>query len=156
VPQLGDGAAPDELIRLLRATDPKDLALAMVDTGFTGEEAMATFREQLGGTVDDRSLRRGLRGFGASWVQHVRRVLADPAATRREFVSFLEDYQRRVFAAEQEHVTEPLERAASTMREILTVLTPVEAVERVTGGYTLAANLALKRLTLAPSVFIAP
>jgi DNA-binding transcriptional ArsR family regulator len=83
-------------------------------------------------------------------------VLADPAAAQAKYAHLLEAYLERVFAVEAAVVAEAAARAASAALELLGVLPTVEAIERLTGGYTLGDDLALRRVTLAPSVFIYP
>jgi DNA-binding transcriptional ArsR family regulator len=101
-------------------------------------------------------LDRVLHGLAPAWAQRCRRVLLDPAGIRDEFASLLEQYQADVFAAELPPLAEPLERAASLGRELLGALPTIEAIERLSGGYTLGEDLPLRRITVAPSVFIYP
>lgn len=154
--ELPPGAPPAALIEAVRAADPRTLALRMLDTGETTEQALEVFRCALAGTAQPTELERALRGCAPEWARRCRRVVAEPAAVHAEYVALLEQYHRQVFAAEAPRVAAATVGAARTAEELLAVLPSVEAIERLTGGYTLGEDLALERITLAPSVFIYP
>lgn len=156
IPALGDAAAPADLITAIRAARPADLALLMLDTGETPAESLALFRRHLGGEPDARALDRAFRGVAPEWARRCRRVLAEPAAVQDELATLLEVYRTAAFEAEVPHVGPALVRAASEVQELLGVLRTTEVIERLASGYTFGEDLALTRITLAPSVFVYP
>ena len=153
---LREGAEPAALIRKIRATDPRTLALLMLDTGETPPEALAAFERAMAGPVPASELNRAFGGATADWSRRCRRVLADPVRAKAEFVLLLEEYLAAVFAAEVAHVSAAMTTGAARAAELLKVLPTVSAIEQLTGGYTLSAELGLRRITLAPSAFIYP
>lgn len=103
-----------------------------------------------------RELDSALRDAPPDWARRCRRVLADPEGAKSQLLNVLEAYDEAIFRDEMAHVREPLQRARAAAEELLALLPTVDAIERLTGGYTLADDLALRRITLAPSVFIHP
>ncbi|MEW5990374.1 MAG: helix-turn-helix domain-containing protein [Chloroflexota bacterium] len=156
VATLPDGAEPRALIDAVAAADSAALALLMVDTGETSEAALATFRDALRGTVTERALAAALHGSSASWSKTCRRVLAEPEWAQRELTLLLEEYEQAVFRDETAHVSEAIAEAGKRAHDLLAVLPTGVAIEQLAGGYTLDADLALSRITLAPSAFIHP
>ena len=156
VARLPDGAEPQALIDAVRAMDPKDLAMLMLDTGETSDAALAAFRAGLDGEASERSLVRALHGTTASWAKLCRRVIAEPEWAQEELALLLEDYLAAVFGAEVGHVVDAIADASHRADELLAVLPTEVAIEQLTGGYTMAPNLSLSRITLAPSAFIHP
>jgi len=108
VATLPDGAEPQALIDAVRAMDPKDLAMLMLDTGETSDAALAAFRDGLDGKGTDRNLTRALRGTTASWAKLCRRVIEEPEWAQQEFALLLEDYLAAVFRAEVGHVVDAI------------------------------------------------
>ncbi|MBI2762044.1 MAG: metalloregulator ArsR/SmtB family transcription factor [Chloroflexi bacterium] len=155
-PDLPDGAPPEALIAAVRAADTAALALYMLDTGEASAETIAAFRRTLHGEAGGRELDAILHRLPPEWARRCRRVLADPAAVQEELARLLEHYHTDAFAAETRHLTEPLAQARKTAEDMLAVLPTVEAIERLTGGYTLGDDLRVRRIVLAPSVFIYP
>lgn len=156
VPDLPADATPVDLIRQVRATDPSALALWMLDTGETTDEALESFRRHLEGRASAGEIDRALTGAAAEWARRCRRILADPVTIRSEFAGVLEEYHTSVFSAEVRMVTDAIAGAATTAHDLLAALPTVEAIDRLTGGYTLGDDLALRRITVAPSVFLYP
>lgn len=156
VATLPDGAEPRALIGAVRAMDPKDLAMLMLDTGETSDEALSAFREGLEGHGSDRALTRALQGSTASWAKLCRRVVEDPAWAQEELALLLEAYLDVVFDDEIGHVVEATADASRRADELLAVLPTEVAIEQLTGGYTISPKLTLSRITLAPSAFIHP
>lgn len=156
VAELPAGAGPDALIGAIRVADPRVLALYMVDTGETDDRALTTFREYLDGDADGRAVDRALRGVHPDWARRCRRALSEPLAAREELASLLERYVGAAFGAEIPHVTGAITPAAKQAEELLAVLPSVAVIERLAGGYTLSPDLSLRRITLAPSIFIYP
>lgn len=153
---LREGAEPAALIRKVRAADPRTLALLLLDTGETAPETLATFERAMAGSVSTAELGRAFAGASADWSRRCRRVLADPAQAQADLVLVLEEYLATVFAAEVRHVVAATAAGAKRANELLGVLPTVTAIEQLTGGYTLSAELQLERITLAPSAFIYP
>lgn len=153
---LREGADTGALIRKVRATDARTLALLMLDTGETPAEALATFERAMVGSVPAAALNRAFGGATADWSRRCRRVLSDPARAKADFVLLLEEYLAAVFAAEVAHVSAATATGAARAAELLKVLPTVSAIEQLTGGYTLSAELRLRQITLAPSAFIYP
>ncbi len=155
VAELPDGAGPDDLVRRVRAADPRGLVLLMLDTDETSEEALATFDRSIR-TGATAGLARALRGTSAEWSKRGRRIITDPQWARAEFLALLREYSRTVFAEQVPHVARALKAGAERASELLGVLPTATAIEQLTGGYTLSAGLQLRRITLAPSAFIYP
>lgn len=149
-------APPVALIDAVRAADPVELAMLMLDTGETSEKALSTFRQTLGGRTSDRALTAAFKGVSASWSKVCRRVLEDPRRAQAELVLLLEEYDQTVFAAEVEHVTTAIAGAATRAQELIALLPTSVAIEQLAGGYTIGPNLSLSQITLAPSAFIHP
>ncbi|MBI2755890.1 MAG: helix-turn-helix transcriptional regulator [Chloroflexi bacterium] len=156
---LGDAPQPQDLIEAVRAADSADLALRMLDTGETSDETLAIFSTFLGRTgtaAPTASIEAILRELPVEWARRVRRVLGDPAGIQAELADVLELYHAAIFALEVPHTEDDLRRAATMAEELLRVLPTAEVIERLTGGYTLGDDLALRQIVLAPSVFIHP
>lgn len=156
VATLPDGAEPQALIDAVRAMDPKDLAMLMLDTDETSDAALAAFRDGLDGKASDRVLMRALHGTTASWAKLCRRVIEEPEWAQEELTLLLEDYLAAVFGAEVGHVVDAIADASRRADDLLAVLPTEVAIEQLTGGYTMGPNLSLSRITLAPSAFIHP
>lgn len=156
VATLPAGAPPQALIAAVSKADAADLVLLMLDTGETSQAALATFRDALRGAASERALGRALHGLSASWGRNCRRVLAEPEWAKEEFVLLLREYEELVFRQEVDHVSEAIAAAGRRADELLAVLPTGVAIEQLTGGYTLDADLPLSRITLAPSAFIHP
>lgn len=156
IPALHRDAGPEDLIAAVRAADPINLALYMLDTGETNTETLAVFARHLRHAGDTADLEHILHGFTPQWTRRCRHVLADPEGVRADLAALLEEYLTRAFATEVPHVTETATRAVATAEELLAVLPTVEAIERLTGGYTLSSDLELRGITLVPSAFIYP
>ncbi len=153
---LREGAEPAALIRKVRAADPRTLALLLLDTGETAPGTLATFERAMVGAVSTAELGCAFAGESADWSRRCRRVLADPEQAQADLVLVLEEYLATVFAAEVRHVVAATAAGAERANELLGVLPTVTAIEQLTGGYTLSAELQLQRITLAPSAFIYP
>lgn len=156
VADLPDHAQPEELVRAVRDCEPATLAIYMTDTGETGEDVLQHVRRYLNDGSDPSELEHILSGLTQDWAQRCRRVLLNPLAARSQFADLLEQYHVAAFASEVVRLSEPLQEAARHALELLSVLSTTEAIERLTGGYTLAEDLLMRRITLAPSVFIYP
>ena len=149
-------AEPRALLDAVRAMDPTELAMLMLDTGETPQAALTVFRQGLDGRASDRALRKALHGTSASWARRCRTVIANPTGAKSEFALLLEEYEAAVFAQEVGHVVEAIADAAKRAQNLLDVLPGGVAIEQLTGGYTIDPNLSLSQVTLAPSAFIHP
>jgi len=153
---LREGAEPGALIRKVRASDPRTLALVMLDTGELSAEALMTFERAISAGVSAAELGQAFGGATADWSRRCRKVLADPVWAQAELVALLEEYLATVFTTEIAHVKVATDAGAARAAELLKVLPTIVAIEQLTGGYTLSAELHLQRITLAPSAFIYP
>ncbi len=153
IDQLPPQGDPADLIEAVRAADPRRLALLMLDTGETSLERLERYRGVLGGSG---SLDGALTGLGRGWASRCRRVLAEPALVQAELTELLSGYLSRVYAAVVPLVRQALERAVSAAESLLGLLSTVDAIEQLTGGYTLGRDLGLRSITLAPSPSIYP
>jgi DNA-binding transcriptional ArsR family regulator len=155
IPDLGPSPVPEDLIRAVRAAQPADLALLMLDTGETTDETLDLFRRVLAGHSDS-SAEQVLHALPTEWARRCRRVLVDPIGVQSELASLLNEYLDVQFVGESTHVDASITAAAKTAEGLLALLPTAEVIERLTGGYTIGEDLSLKRITLAPSVFIHP
>lgn len=154
IEQLPADATPAELIQAIRAANPRTLALLMLDTGETSDERLERYRNVLAGDTTDP--RDALAGLPRGWAGRCRRVLKDPETVQGELVEFLSGYLDQVYASQIGPVRQALDTAVSAAEGLLAALPSVDAIEQLTGGYTLASDLDLRSITLAPSVFIYP
>jgi DNA-binding transcriptional ArsR family regulator len=155
-PELPAMAEPDLLIGALRSTDPRVLALRMLDTGETSSQTLDTFERSLAGASTAGEVDAALHGLAPEWARRCRRVLADPVGVKDDLVDFLERYHASVFDEQVLHLRDSLARAQREATDLLALLPTIDAIERLTGGYTLGEDLRLRRIVLAPSVFIYP
>jgi DNA-binding transcriptional ArsR family regulator len=154
VPRLEGDATPGDLISAASRTSPGELAMYMLDTGDTTSERLALFRRVLDG--DSSATSEALDGLPPGWASRCRQVLRDPEAAQADLVEVLQTYLSEVYRHHQSAVSEAISAAAPVAEKLLEVLPPAEAIERLTGGYTVAPDLGLRKVTLAPSVFIHP
>ncbi|MGN6575697.1 MAG: ArsR/SmtB family transcription factor [Nocardioides sp.] len=157
VPTLASNSSPREFIALLRETSPEDCALLMLDTGETDQETLDSYRSALR-NVDQPGARAEWIGEGLSDALTDRslEVLTDPRSAKDTIIRFLEGYLSTVFATADDAIGEAVDRAAMASRELLRMQPAVSAVEALTGGYALSEAQQMKRIVLAPSVFIYP
>ncbi|WP_020576322.1 ArsR/SmtB family transcription factor [Actinopolymorpha alba] len=157
VPELPDGAGPEELIARVREVDPKTLAEYMLDAaGDTTPSQLAAFRRILDGEGSRARVASALRGFASTRKRRYQRILEDPAGLQNELATMLAAYHELSFADQADALREPLAVAVKVARETLRVLPTAKAVEQLSGGLALSADWPLTRLTLAPSVFLHP
>lgn len=157
IPDLPRQAEPSSLIRQLREVSPVMSALLMLDTGDTREQTLDSYRAILTrGSASPKDLDRAVRGLPTAWAARCRRVLLEPVRVQAELATFLDTYLDRVFAKEIPEIQEEVDRAGGEAEKLLAVLPTRTAIERLSGGYTIAPDLSLKRITLAPSVFAYP
>lgn len=154
VQQLPDDATPRDLIGAISHTSPTDLAMFMLDTGETTAERLAKFRQVLGG--DSSRLDESVEGLPERWATRCRRVLRDPETVSAELVEVFEAYLSEIYSQHVPSVTKAIADSLPTALTTLDLLPGLEAVERLTGGYTVGPDLGLHTITLAPSVFIHP
>jgi DNA-binding transcriptional ArsR family regulator len=151
---------PDSLsgfISALRQTNPDTVALYMLEgPGALQPELLETFERLLAGTATLSRVRAALRSVAPARRQRFELVLTDPSGVRDRLANFLERYAELIFEPEVIRIQPPLSEAATKAAATLSVLPTVDAIERVTGGYTLATDLPLRRIVLAPSVFLYP
>ncbi len=151
--QLQPNADPVDLVEAIGGADPAALALFMLDTGETSGERLERYERVLAGDGDPAE---ALRGLPRGWATRCRRVLEEPEIVQAELVALLDTYLTRIYSAQIGQVQEALDAATSASSALLDALPTVEAIEQLTGGYTLATDLDLRSITLAPSIFVYP
>lgn len=156
IPGLPTGASPEQFIAVIRKTPAPLLAMLMLDTGETDEATLEVFREHLERGVAPRPLKRVLDAMPSEWAQRCRRILRDADGIKADYLEFLRGYVKYVFRAELAAVARASERGSQLARDVLAALPTVEAIERLTGGYTIAEDLRLQRIVIAPSLFLRP
>ena len=154
VEQLPSGASPSQLIEAVRSCDPARLAMFMLDTGETSAERLEQYQRVLNGDAPD--VGDVLDGLPKGWARRCRRVLTEPAEVKRDLAAFLQCYLERVFAAQVDSIERTLDAEVSTAARLLEAIPTVDAIEHLTGGYTLSTEFDLHKITLAPSVFAYP
>lgn len=154
VPGLADDAAPADLVSAVSGMPATELAMYMLDTGETTSERLALFRRVLDG--DSSAINEALDGLPAGWATRCRHVLRDPEAAQSDLVEVLEAHLTQVYSHHLTAITEAIASATPGALKMLELLPALEAIERLTGGYTVGSDLGLRTITLAPSVFIHP
>ncbi|MEI8410873.1 MULTISPECIES: ArsR/SmtB family transcription factor [unclassified Kribbella] len=152
--RLPPGAKPADLIRAVGQSPSAELALFMLDTGETSQDRLDLYRAVLMG--DDSQTTRALAGLPAGWATRCRQVLQDPDQARSDLVDVLSAYLDRIYSHHLESVQGRITAAVPVAEKILGILPPSAAIEQLTGGYTIGADLGLNKITMAPSVFIHP
>ncbi|TDE12178.1 ArsR/SmtB family transcription factor [Jiangella asiatica] len=156
VPELPDDAGPEQLIEGIRASDPRVLAMHMLDSpGDTPADRLELFRRALDSDRPN-AVTTAVRGLPTVRKQRARRILEDPARARHELAEVLTRYNESVFAQQIDQLTQPLTEAVKRAEDTLDVLPTSKAVEHLSGGFTISTDWPLRRLTLAPSVFLHP
>ncbi|MBA3339866.1 MAG: winged helix-turn-helix transcriptional regulator [Geodermatophilaceae bacterium] len=154
VKRLPAGAGPPELIQALSDMAAAELATFMLDTGETSRARLDLFRRVLGG--DASRLNEALDGLPPGWATRCRHVLLDPEAAQADLVQVFQAHLGEIYGHHQEAVTESIRASMPVALATLDILPALEAIERLTGGYTLGSDLGLRTITLAPSVFLHP
>jgi DNA-binding transcriptional ArsR family regulator len=157
IPELPPAAGPSALISAMRKTDSRDLALDLLESsGELPPDRLDAFRRLLTSGVSESKLASVLRGLPAARREHFKVVLTDPADVQKRLTGLLEAYHKTIFVRLIPDLRAPLAEAAATALKTLDVMSTVDAIERVTGGYTISSELPLRKITLAPSVFVYP
>lgn len=152
--QLPTGAAPADLIGAVARMAPVELAMCMLDTGWQGRERLEVFERVLSG---ERSrIGEAVDGLPSGWGARCRQVLRNPEAVQADLVTVLEVHLSEIYAQHLEAATQLITQATSAAQSILDILPTTAAIEHLTGGWTLGADLGQSTVTLAPSVFIYP
>lgn len=152
--RLPDCAGPADLIRAVSDMPATELARFMLDTGETSSERLEMFGQVLGG--DSSGINEALDGLPAGWATRCRHVLYRPEAVQADLVELFEAHLAQIYSHHMEAARELIAGSTPVARQILGLFPALEAIERLTGGYTLGSDLALNTITLAPSVFIYP
>lgn len=156
VAELQDGAKPDALLTRIRDVDATQLAMLMLDTGELSDRAHDAFHAALITGYDKTDVSTALEGASPNWARTCRRVLQEPGRAKEDLIVLLEEYVEVVFSEELDHVAAAVQRGAERVSDLLSVLPPGAAIEQLTGGYTIDAELDLDEIVLAPSAFIHP
>lgn len=154
VQRLPEGAGPPGLIEALSGMPAAELAMFMLDTGETSRGRLDLFRQVLEG--DSSRLNDALDGLPSGWATRCRHVLGHPEAAQADLVHVFEAHLTQIYSDHVEAVTESIGASMPTALQMLELLPALEAIERLTGGYTLGSDLRLRTIILAPSVFIHP
>lgn len=157
LPGLPDRVEPAALISAVRQADPVVLATHMLDAaGDISREALRGFRRILGGEATRGSVTRSLAGFPPVRRRRYRQILENPEKLQSDLAMVLERYHEAWFSGQVDRLRQPLGEAVKNARTTLDVLPTPKAVEQLSGGYAISADLPLTSLTLAPSVFLYP
>lgn len=154
IQRLAADAAPSDLIEALAEMSAAELAVFMLDTGETSKEQLRAFDRVLDG--DSSKLDEALVGLPSGWAARCRRVLTEPEDARSDLVEVLEAHLQQIYGNHMSAIMKSIEVSIPTALKTLELLPAFEAIERLTGGYTLGSDLGLRTITLAPSVFIHP
>jgi DNA-binding transcriptional ArsR family regulator len=154
IASLADDAAPGDLIGALEQMPAAELAVFMLDTGETSTERLKLFDEVLAGETS--KVDAAVSGLPVGWAGRCRHVLTDPERARTDLVQVFQAHLERVYGDHIGAITRSIDDAIPTALKTLDLLPAFEAIERLTGGYTLGSDLGLRTITLAPSVFIHP
>lgn len=154
VPGLGRDAAPADLIRAAGDVPAVELAMYMLDTGETSRDRLTAFRRVLDGESSATS--EALEGLPSGWAARCRQVLRDPQSAQADLVDVLEAHLTHVYSDHLDAIAAAIAAATPSAEKLLEVLPALEAIEHLTGGYTVGSDLGLRTITLAPSVFIQP
>lgn len=154
VGRLAPGATPPDLISAVRAVPTADLVMFMLDTGETSTQRLELFAKALAG--ETASIAPAVNGLPTGWASRCRSVLCEPESAHADLVALLEGYYELIYAHHMDQAGAAITNAAPEARQLLELVPANMAIERLTGGYTLAADLGLGTITLAPSVFIYP
>lgn len=154
VPHLRDDATPRDLIDALSTMPAGDLAVYMLDTGETSRERLDLFRRSVEG--DASQIDTVLKGLSSGWAKRCARVLKDPKAAEANLVEVLEAHLTTIYSEHMPAVTKAIGESTPRARAMLELLPANKAVEQLTGGYSVAPELGLNSIVLAPSVFIHP
>jgi DNA-binding transcriptional ArsR family regulator len=152
--RLPSDALPADLIRAVDQMPSVELALFMLDTGETSQDRLDLYQGVLAG--DDTLTTRAVAGLPAGWASRCRQVLRDPDQARADLVEVLGVYLERIYAQHLDSVRDRITAAIPVAEKMLDILPPSVAIEQLTGGYTIGADLGLTKITMAPSVFIHP
>lgn len=152
--RLPSAALPADLIRAVGELSPTELAQFMLDTGETSQERLDLYHAVLMGDVSATT--RAVAGLPAGWATRCRQVLQDPEQARSDLVHVLSAYLDRIYSLHLESIQDRIAAAVPAAEKMLDVLPPSVAIEQLTGGYTIGADLGLDKVTMAPSVFIHP
>jgi DNA-binding transcriptional ArsR family regulator len=151
---LPDDAGPNELIDAVAGLPAPELAMYMLDTGETSVERLAMYRSVLEGSGP--AVAEAVKGLPSGWATRCRKVLKDPETVQQDLIEVLEAHRDQIFAEHLGVVTELVQDATATAHDMLRVLPAAAVIEHLAGGYTLSADLDLRKVVLAPSTFIYP
>jgi len=154
VDRLPAEASPGDLIEAVAKMPPTELAMFMLDTGETSQDRLEAYRSVLAG--DTSRLAAAVKGLPPGWATRCRQVLRHPETARSDLVDVFGAHLSQIYSHHLDAVADRIAASVPLARKMLEVLPATAAIERMTGGYTLGADLALRKVTLAPSVFIHP
>jgi len=157
IPDLPHPSTPATLLSALRRADVTKTALYMLEgPGGLSSERLEAFEKLLAGGKTQARVRAAMRGLSPARKTRFEAVLKDPKGEKDRLVRFISGYLDLVFKREADRLAAPLREAAKLAHDTLAVLPSADAIERVTGGYTLSTELSLARIIVAPSAFLYP
>jgi DNA-binding transcriptional ArsR family regulator len=82
--------------------------------------------------------------------------MADPATTKRRWLSVMREYHSEFFAEEEKRIAPVLKRMLEKAQALSRTTTVTDLIERLSNGFTISGELGLRRLMLVPSVWCYP
>jgi DNA-binding transcriptional ArsR family regulator len=82
--------------------------------------------------------------------------MADPANTKKRYLSLLREYQTVFFAEEEQRVRPVLEKMLADAQKLSKKTGVPDLIERLSNGFTISSDIDLKRLVLVPSIWLHP
>jgi DNA-binding transcriptional ArsR family regulator len=134
---------------------------------YIGDETLerVTARALKGEKIKESELeayRKGITriiGVAPAPAAEVRRLfaeMADPAGTKKRWLTVMREYYSAFFAEEEQREKSVLERMVDEAREMAAASTVSDTVERVSHGFTISEDIDLRRLVLVPSIWFHP
>lgn len=101
----------------------------------------------------------GMRYSTTPTTADIRRIISElsyPAALKGRWLSLLREYQAVFFAEEERREKPVLEKMLADAQALSRETTVPDMIERLSNGFTLSADIDLKRLVMVPSVWLHP
>lgn len=153
IESLPEEAGPEELITAVEEADPRELAIHMLDTGETTRERLDQFRAAL---IDDAKISEAVDGLEEGWADKCRRVLRHPRIVQSDLIEVLDSHWREIYRADAHLIESEVRSATVEAQQTIADAPALEAIEKLTGGYTFGPGNGLRTVTMAASPFIAP
>jgi DNA-binding transcriptional ArsR family regulator len=99
----------------------------------------------------------GLRSApSAAEIRRLFSEIADPANTKRRWLSLMREYYAVFFAEEEKREQPVLERMLTEAQDLSRTTTVPDLIERLSNGFTISPEMDLRRLVLVPSIWLHP